>query len=248
MRATASAGRPCRSTRVTTAASASSSSARRPRRQRRGQPVGPVVGDDDVHAVGEQHPRRVRLGAEHDEHGLATATPQRGDREVEPRHDRRHPRRSAFGPPARVPAPAASTTPATLVIATVEHMIEPSPEQLRTALGVERWVADVSAAHRSPTSRRCSKSPPSPPPRSSSPRSRRPWRTTPRIGERARGASASAEHSRREQASPDADDASPRGTPRRRQRRLRGALRTHLPHPGDRSVARRDPRRTRAAG
>jgi 2-oxo-4-hydroxy-4-carboxy-5-ureidoimidazoline decarboxylase len=86
--------------------------------------------------------------------------------------------------------------------------IEPSPEQLRTALGVERWVADVTAAA--------------------------PFADLdallevaavaatplvvaeieealahhPRIGERARGSSASAEHSRREQASPDADDAS----------------------------------------
>jgi 2-oxo-4-hydroxy-4-carboxy-5-ureidoimidazoline decarboxylase len=86
--------------------------------------------------------------------------------------------------------------------------IEPSAEQLRTALGVERWVADVSAA---------------------APFSdldallevaavaatplvvaeiEEALAHHPRIGERAKGASASAEHSRREQASSDADDAS----------------------------------------
>jgi len=86
-------------------------------------------------------------------------------------------------------------------------MIQPSDEQLRTALGVERWVADVAAA--APfadldallDAAAVAATPLAPTEIEEA------LAHHPRIGERASGASASAEHSRREQASDDADDA-----------------------------------------
>jgi len=86
-------------------------------------------------------------------------------------------------------------------------MIEPSHEHLRTALGIERWVADVASA--GPfvdldallDAAAVAATPLLPAEIEEA------LAHHPRIGERATGSSASAEHSRREQASPDADDA-----------------------------------------
>jgi 2-oxo-4-hydroxy-4-carboxy-5-ureidoimidazoline decarboxylase len=53
------------------------------------------------------------------------------------------PARRAFGPPALVPAPAASSSPV-VSMSNVMHVIETTEADLRVALGVERWVAQVS--------------------------------------------------------------------------------------------------------
>jgi OHCU decarboxylase len=94
-------------------------------------------------------------------------------------------------------------------MATVEHMsapIRPTAEQLRTALGVERWVADVHAAgpfadlaHLLATAGDAA-SPLAPSEIEEA------LAHHPRIGEKPAGSGAEAEHSRREQASADADD------------------------------------------
>jgi 2-oxo-4-hydroxy-4-carboxy-5-ureidoimidazoline decarboxylase len=84
--------------------------------------------------------------------------------------------------------------------------IEPTVEQLRTALGVERWVAEVAAA--GPFAHvdallevaAVAATPLMPSEIDEA------LAHHPRIGERASGSSESAEHSRREQASPDAHD------------------------------------------
>ena len=99
-------------------------------------------------------------------------------------------------------------------MATVEHMsaapieppLEPTAEQLRTALGVERWVAEVAAA--GPFAdldellevAAIAATPLVPAEIDEA------LGHHPRIGERAAGSDAAAEHSRREQASHDADD------------------------------------------
>lgn len=92
-------------------------------------------------------------------------------------------------------------------MATVEHMtVHPTDDQLRTALGVERWVAEVAAAapfadldellavaDRAAT--------PLAPGEIEEALSHHP-----RIGERASGSGAAAQHSAREQSSADAAD------------------------------------------
>lgn len=91
-------------------------------------------------------------------------------------------------------------------MATVEHMIQPEPAQLRTALGVERWVAQVAAAGPYPDL---------PALLAAASAAADPLAVAeieealthhPRIGERPQGSGADAAHSRREQSSADADD------------------------------------------
>jgi 2-oxo-4-hydroxy-4-carboxy-5-ureidoimidazoline decarboxylase len=87
-------------------------------------------------------------------------------------------------------------------------MIAPSTEQLRTALGVERWVAEVAAAGPfddldALLAVAADAATPLAPVEVEEALAHHP-----RIGERAVGTDSSAEHSRREQASPDADDPS----------------------------------------
>lgn len=85
-------------------------------------------------------------------------------------------------------------------------MIVPSEEQLRTALGVERWVADVAAA--APfddldallAAAAAAASPLAPAEVEEA------LAHHPRIGEKPAAGATGAEHSRREQASADADD------------------------------------------
>ena len=87
-------------------------------------------------------------------------------------------------------------------------MIEPSDEQLRAALGVERWVADVSsAAPFADLEALLEVAAVAATPLVAS-EIEEALAHHPRIGEKPTGSGASAEHSRREQASPDADDAS----------------------------------------
>jgi 2-oxo-4-hydroxy-4-carboxy-5-ureidoimidazoline decarboxylase len=86
--------------------------------------------------------------------------------------------------------------------------IEPSPEQLRAALGVERWVADVSAAAPFTDLNALLEAAAIAATPLVVAEIEEALAHHPRIGERASGASAAAEHSRREQASPDAHDAS----------------------------------------
>jgi len=84
--------------------------------------------------------------------------------------------------------------------------IEPSEEQLRTALGVERWVAEVrSAAPFADLEALLEKAAIAATPLLPSEIDEA-LAHHPRIGERASGSSEAAEHSRREQASHDADD------------------------------------------
>jgi 2-oxo-4-hydroxy-4-carboxy-5-ureidoimidazoline decarboxylase len=84
--------------------------------------------------------------------------------------------------------------------------IEPTEEQLRTALGVERWVADVIAAGPFADvdtlleAAAVAATPLMPSEIDEA------LAHHPRIGERASGSGAAAEHSRREQAAHDADD------------------------------------------
>ena len=86
--------------------------------------------------------------------------------------------------------------------------IEPSAEQLRTALGVERWVAEVaSAAPFADLEALLEAAAISATPLTVA-EIEEALAHHPRIGERAHGSSAAAEHSRREQAAHDADDAS----------------------------------------
>jgi 2-oxo-4-hydroxy-4-carboxy-5-ureidoimidazoline decarboxylase len=85
-------------------------------------------------------------------------------------------------------------------------MVEPTTEQLRTALGVERWVADVAAAGPfddldALLAVAADAATPLAPAEIEEALAHHP-----RIGERAAGTDSSAEHSRREQASVDADD------------------------------------------
>jgi 2-oxo-4-hydroxy-4-carboxy-5-ureidoimidazoline decarboxylase len=85
-------------------------------------------------------------------------------------------------------------------------MVEPTTEQLRTALGVERWVADVAAAGPfddldALLAVAAEAATPLAPAEIEEALAHHP-----RIGERAAGSGSSAEHSRREQASADADD------------------------------------------
>lgn len=85
-------------------------------------------------------------------------------------------------------------------------MVDPTPEQLHTALGIERWVADVRAG--APyddleallEAAAVAATPLLPHEIDEA------LEHHPRIGERAQGTSAAAEHSRREQASADSDD------------------------------------------
>jgi 2-oxo-4-hydroxy-4-carboxy-5-ureidoimidazoline decarboxylase len=85
-------------------------------------------------------------------------------------------------------------------------MIEPAESQLRTALGVERWVAEVTAAgpFRDVDALLSAAA------RAADPLSAAEIGEAlahhPRIGEKPTGGGAEAEHSRREQASVDADD------------------------------------------
>jgi len=84
--------------------------------------------------------------------------------------------------------------------------IEPSREQLRTALGVERWVADVAAAGPFADldalleAASAAASPLAPAEIEEA------LAHHPRIGEKPAEGATGADHSRREQASPDADD------------------------------------------
>lgn len=95
------------------------------------------------------------------------------------------------------------------VAASVEPLsapLEPTAEQLRTALGIERWVAEVAAA--APFADldallrvAADAATPFAPAEIDEALGRHP-----RIGAKAEGSSAEAAHSAREQASPDADD------------------------------------------
>jgi len=97
-----------------------------------------------------------------------------------------------------------------MLIATVEHMssagIEPTTAQLRTALGVERWVAEVHAAGPFADldalleTASAAASPLAPAEIEEA------LAHHPRIGEKPAEGATGADHSRREQASADADD------------------------------------------
>lgn len=85
-------------------------------------------------------------------------------------------------------------------------MIAPSEEQLRTALAVERWVHDVHARGPFADLERLLAAAGDAASPLSEPEIEEALAAHPRIGEKPTGAGAEAEHSRREQASADADD------------------------------------------
>lgn len=85
-------------------------------------------------------------------------------------------------------------------------MVEPTPEQLRVALGVERWVAEMVAAGPFPDVDALVAAAGEHAADLAPEEVREALAHHPRIGERAAGSGAEAEHSRREQAASADDD------------------------------------------